>query len=180
MALLYFLAALLGIALLAILVNRATGTKASYIEALQLEPGELQLWRDEAADVATLPRFGQAAVTSFPRLRRHVAVWTTQRLIVAERALGSSRHMVTHQLLFEAVPAPALAPAREAAGKFAAGFYGRGFETLLVTSHSFSRVDDKDCVRLVLSGDSSAVSNVIEAYLFSDRLAELTDALHQS
>lgn len=177
MMFLYFLAALFGIVLVAILVNRATGTKASYIEALVLGTGERELWRDAAADFATLPRFGQAAVMSFPRLRRHVAVWTTQRLIVAQRALGSSKHLITHQILFEALPAADLGAASGAAREFAAGFYGRGFETLLAASHAFARVNDADCVRLVLNGDSSAVSNVIEVYLFSDRLAELRAAL---
>ncbi len=179
MAFLYFLAALLGIVVLAIVVNRLTGTRANYLEALQFEPGEHERWRDAAADFATLPRFGQAAVMSFPRLRRHVAVWTTRRLIVAQRALGSTKHMITHQVVFEASPTPGLEPAREAAREFGAGFYGRGFETLLAQSHARARVNDKECLRLVLAADSSAVSNVIEAYLFSDRLAELYAALGQ-
>lgn len=177
MAFLYFLAVLLGIVAVAMVVNRVTGTHASYLEALQLEPGERERWRDTAADFATLPRFGQAAVMSFPRRRRHVAVWTTRRLIVAQRALGSAKHLITHQVVFEASAAPELDPARQAAREFGGGFYGRGFETLLAASHARARVNDKECVRLVLTADSSATSNVIEAYLFSDRLAELYAAL---
>ena len=177
MVFLYFLAALLGIVVFAMVVNRLTGTRASYLEALQFEPGEAELWRDAAADFAALPRFGQAARMSFPRLHRQVAVWTTRRLIVAQRALGSSKHMITHQVVFEALPAPAEKAARDAAREFGGGFYGRGFETLLAASHSLARVNDRECVRLVLAADSSAASNVIEAYLFSDRLAELRAAI---
>lgn len=180
MVFLYFVAALGTIVLIAILINRVTGTKASYVEDLVLGPGELELWRDAAADFATLPRFGQAAVMSFPRLRRHVAVWTTRRLIVAQRALGSSKHMITHEVLFETLAALDHAGASAATREFAGGFYGRGFETLLASSHAFSRVNESDCVRLVMNGDSSAVSNLIEAYLFSDRLAELRSALGAS
>jgi hypothetical protein len=175
MAFLYFLAALLGIIVFAVLVNRLTGTKANYLEALTLEPGERELWRDAAADFATRPRLGQALVMSFPRMHRHTAVWTTQRVVIAQRVLGAGKHLITHQVLFESAPAPP--GAAEAATKFGGGFYGRGFETLRAASHSFSRVNAKDCVCLVLSADSSAVSNVLEAYVFSDRLSGLRAAL---
>ena len=179
MAALYFLLALAGIVVFAIVVNRLTGTKANYLEALRLEAGERELWRDSAADFGTLPRQGQALKMSFPRLRRHTAVWTTRRLIIAQRALGSAQHLITHQIVFRA-PSNSSDPdagAQHAASQFAGGFYGRGFETLLAASHSFARVDDKDCLRVVLEPDSSAASNLIEVYLFSDRLAELREAL---
>src|SRR3954471_15383721 len=103
MALLYFLGALVAIVLVATVVNRVTGTKAVYLETLELTPGERELWRDERADFATLPRLGQAAVMSYPRLRRHTVLWTNRRVLVAQKPLFSSRRMLTHQLLVQSL-----------------------------------------------------------------------------
>ena len=64
---------------------------------------------------------------------------------------------------------------REASATLGGGFYGRGFETLFAASDSFACVKERDCVRFVLGADSSAASNFIEAYLFSERLSELRD-----
>jgi hypothetical protein len=178
MALLYFLAALVAIVLSAMLVNLVTGTKAVYLEALVLAPGELELWRDEAADFAMLPRLGQAAIMSYPRLRRHTVLWTTHRLVVAQKPLSSSKRMLTHQVLFEA-PASAATSAdeRDAAGAFAGGFYGRGFATLICSSKALGVVGGKACVRLQPGADSAAALNLAEAYVFSDRLAELRNVV---
>ncbi len=128
MTFLYFIAALGGIVLVAIVVNRLTGTRASYLDALALDAGERELWRDAAADFATLPRLGQAAVMSYPRLRRHTVVWTDRRVIVAQQVLLSSKRMLTHRLFFAAQASDA--GAAQAAAAFAGGFYGRGFTTL--------------------------------------------------
>ncbi|MES1176194.1 MAG: hypothetical protein ABUL62_17870 [Myxococcales bacterium] len=175
MVFLYFIAALAGIVVFAIVVNRLTGTKASYLESLALDADERELWRDSEADFATLPRFGQAMAMSFPRLGRHTAVWTDERVIIAQRALGSERHLITHQIFFDG--GPAAAAAREAASKFGAGFYGRGFETLLAAKHELTTVNERACVRLVLGADSSAASNLIEVYVFSEHLNALRAAL---
>ena len=55
MSILYFVGALLGIVVLAIAINRLTGTKANYLEKLHLAPGEKELWRDTQADFAPVP-----------------------------------------------------------------------------------------------------------------------------
>ncbi len=172
MVILYFFAALAGIVLFAVIVNRLTGTRASYLEALQLAPGERELWRDSGADFGLRPRTGSALALSFPRLRRHSVLWTDRRLVIANRVLGSDKHLITHQVVFEAAP-PADADTRAAASEFAGGFYGRGFSTLFVRAPRFTRVNDKECVCLVPSEASGAALNVLEAYLFSDRLTEL-------
>ena len=151
-------------------VNLLTGTKASYLETLVLADGERELWRDEAADFATLPALGQAAIMSYPRWRRHTALWTNQRVLVAQKVLFSSKRMLTHQLVFEAV---VKADARAAATEFSGGFYGRGFVTLVCASPALAKVNDKDCVRFRPTADSAAALNLVEAYLFSDRLADL-------
>ncbi len=175
MAFLYFIAALLGIVLVAVVVNRVTGTKATYLDALVLEPGERELWRDVGADFATLPRLGQAAVMAYPRLRRHTVVWTDRRIIVAQQVLLSAKRMLTHQIFFESQSSDGAA--REAATGFAGGFYGRGFTTIACVAKTFDRVNDKDCVRLQPTTDSGATLNLVEAYVFTERLAELRTSL---
>ncbi len=174
MVLLYFLGALAGIVLFAIIVNRLTGTRASYIESLQLEPGEQELWRDSGADFGLRPRTGSAVSLSFPRLGRHSVLWTNRRLVIANQVLGSAKHMITHQVVFEGA---ADAGARAASGEFAGGFYGRGFSTLVAKAPKFERVNDRDCVCLVPNEDSGSALNVLEAYLFTDRLAQLRERL---
>jgi hypothetical protein len=175
MSLLYFLAALVGIVLFAVVTNRLTGTKATYLETLQLEPGERELWRDAGADFATLPRLGQALVMSYPRLRRHTVVWTNRRVIVAQRVLLSKRCMVTHQIVLSGG-----AEARAAASQFAGGFYGRGFSTIEAAARSFVAVSQKDCVKVVPTEASASALNLAEAYIFSDRLAELRAAVEKA
>jgi hypothetical protein len=175
MAFLYFIAALFGIVLVALVVNRATGTKATYLDAWVPDAGERELWRDAAADLATLPRLGQAAVMSYPRLRRHTVVWTNRRVVVAQQVLLSSKRMLTHQLCFALQASDDAANA--AATAFAGGFYGRGFTTIACAAKTFGRVNDKDCVRLQPTADSGATLNLAEVYIFTDQLAALRSAL---
>jgi hypothetical protein len=174
MAFVYFLAALVGLVVFALVLNRLTGTKAAYIEDFRLAPGERELWRDAGADFARRSRLGQALVMSYPRLRRHTVVWTNQRVVVSQRVLLGSKHMLTHQVFFE--PA-AGADASKAASELAGGFYGRGFETITARAKSFSKVNDKDCVRIEPTETSGSALNLAEAYIFSDRLTELERVL---
>ena len=174
MSILLFLAALVGIVLFALIVNRLTGTKASYVDGLGFEAGEVEAWRDASADFAIRPRLGQAALMSFPRLRRHTVVWTNRRVVIAQQVLLSSKRMITHQIVFEPLSDAAT---RAAADAFSGGFYGRGFVTLIAKSHSFTQLNQKECLRILPTEDSGSVLNIEEAYLFSDRLAELCQAL---
>lgn len=168
MAFLWFIGALAGIVVFAVVVNRLTGTKAQYLEALQLLVDEKELWRDAEADFAVVPRTGQAAVISFPRLRRHTVLWTNRRIVVTQKPLGSSRHMITHQIPF-ATEGATPAAADEAFG----GFYGRGFETIAAAGHAFGEVNGKPCVRIRPTAASGAKLNIEEALIFTDRLDDL-------
>jgi len=174
MAVAYFIAVLAGIFGFAMLVNLITGTKATYLKDVRWAAGELELWRDPAADFAQRPRLGQALVMSYPRLRRHTIVWTNRRIVVTQRVLFGSKHMLTHQVVFEGVASPAHA---EAAAEYSGGFYGRGFETIVAAGHSFTTVNDQACARIQPSAATSDNLNLAEAYIFSDRLAELERAL---
>lgn len=171
-AFVWFVGALLAIVVFAIVANRLTGTKAQYLENLQLETGEAELWRDAEADFSTVPRTGRAVVMSYPRLRRHTVLWTDRRIVISQKPLGSSRHMITHQIYF-APDAGAQAAASEAFG----GFYGRGFETIAGTTKSFSQVNDRDCARIKPTEACGAQLNIDEALIFTDRLAELQQRL---
>jgi len=168
----WFIGALLAIVVFAIVINRITGTKAHYLETLQLETGEIELWRDAEADFATVPRLGRAAIMSYPRLRRHTVLWTDRRIVVAQKALGTSKHMITHQICF----APD-AGAQTAAGAAFGGFYGRGFETIVAAAKSFGQVNHKDCARIRPTESCGAQLNLDEALIFTERLAELQQRL---
>ena len=170
MSLLIFAAALVGIVVVAIVVNRITGTRASYIDALRLHPGENEIWRDTEADVARVPRAARPLILSFPRLRRHTVVWTERRIVIAQRALFSQKRMITHEVHFQG---QAGNEARAASGEALGGFFGRGFETIIAVSRSFGRIDDKPCVLIKPTEKSSAKLNLEELLIFSDRLPEL-------
>jgi len=179
MTILWFFAALLGMVLVAVVINRLTGTRAVYLETLALEPGETRLWQDSGADFVPRPRIGSAVALSFPRYRRHAILWTDRRVIVAPKVLFSAKHMVSHQILFTNQAAPPGAAANEAAGEFFGGFYGRGFMTLLAVSRSFERVNGKDCVRIQPTEDSASALNMQEALILSDGLGELRKSLEE-
>ncbi len=174
MSFLIFAGALLGIAVFAIAVNRLTGTRANYLDTLPFEPGERELWRDSEADFACVPRLGRPQVLSFARLRRHTVVWTSRRVIVSQKALFSTKRMITHQIYFAT---EAGVDARMAAGETFGGFFGRGFETILAAAKSFGVVNDKACVRIEPTEACSARLNLDEALIFSDRLAALEKSL---
>jgi hypothetical protein len=171
-AFVWFVGALIAIVVFAIAANRLTGTKAQYLDSLQLEAGEAELWRDAEADFATVPRTGRAAVMSYPRLRRHTVLWTDRRIVISQKPLGSSKHMITHQIYF--VPDVG---AQAAAGAAFGGFYGRGFETIVGAARSFDQVNGKDCARIKPTAACGAKLNLDEALIFTDRLAELQQRL---
>ncbi|HEY4370474.1 MAG TPA: hypothetical protein VGN52_00925 [Burkholderiales bacterium] len=168
MAFLWFLGALAAIVIFAMVVNRLTGTKAQYLETLQLQADEQEWWRDAEADFATVPRTGRAAVMTYSRLRRHTVLWTDRRVVIAQKALGSARHMITHQIHFvRGRETPAAAD--EAFG----GFYGRGFETIAAAGHAFAEVNGKPCVRIQPTAAGGGALNLDEALVFSDHLEML-------
>ena len=173
MTFLLFIAALGAIVLIGLITNRLTGTKSRYLDALQLEAEEQELWRDAEADFAKRPHLGSALVRSYPRLRRHTIVWTNRRVIVAQKALWSSKRPITQELHFAHEAFPEAARAHSVAGQFAGGFYGRGFETIIAESKTFSEVNGKPCLRITPNADSAAALNIAELLIFSDRLPEL-------
>jgi len=84
MALLYFVAALAAIVLLAMLVNRVTGTKAAYLETPSSRPTSASCGATPRRFChAAKPRAGRRHVVS--SLRRHTVLWTNRRIVVAQK-----------------------------------------------------------------------------------------------
>ncbi len=177
MSLLLFIAALVGIVVFAMVVNRLTGTTSKYLDAFQLEPGEQERWRDIAADVALVPRLGRAVFMSFSRLRRHTVVWSDRRIVVAQKGLFSKRRVITHQIHFADNHGADGAAANKAALEFGGGFYGRGFQTIIAQSWSFGQRNQKDCVCVEPTEACGAAQNIGEVLIFTDRLADLEQCL---
>jgi len=95
---------LFGIALLAIVgfalvVNKLTGTRTQFLDAVVLAPGEQELWRCTGADAYVLAG-PQPLVRSFTRLGRHEFVLTTQRLLWGQPALFRKRVIWQYAVLF--------------------------------------------------------------------------------
>ncbi len=177
MSILMFFAALLALVAIAMVVNRLTGTKANYPDALKFEPGETEWWRDEGADFFLVPRLAAALIMSYLRVRRHTVVWTDRRIIVSCKALFSTRRMITHQIYFVDMPGAGGTDASATAREYSGGFYGRGFQTIVAQSKSFGQVDNKDCVRINPTEECGATQNIREALIFSDHLAALRGKL---
>jgi hypothetical protein len=177
MSFLIFVAALFGLFVFAVVVNRVTGTKANYLDTLALETGEKELWRDAGADFAMQPRQGASLITTYTRRRRHAVVWTNCRVIISQKTLFSSKRMITHQIYFTRQMNAGDTNALEASREVLGGFFGRGFETIVAETKSFGQIDNKDCVRMKPTEASGAKLNINEIFIFTDQLSELQNSL---
>lgn len=163
-ALLAFIGALVAIVLVAVAVNRKRGIRATYLDAWEPEPGERRLMEDAAADFYVVPRLGQAKKMSFARMHRSHAVLTSTRLVVATRALGSKRYMVTHMLhLGDGGDGPA------ELGQLSGGLLTVGYDVLAAQASAMTveRDGDKTYLRIVPEPTASG-TNVEHCRLYSD------------
>lgn len=168
---LMFLGALAGIVVFAVVTNRLTGTTASYLESHQLGPDETTLWQDGQADFAIVRRLGGAHFRSYWRWRTTTIVWTNVRVLVARKVLFRPRRMITHQVYF--ADAAAVDPRVSAASqRFAGGFFGRGYQTVIAETATVDAVNGTPCIRIRPTEHSGAIGNIQEALIFSDRLPE--------
>ena len=177
MSFLIFVAALLGLFIFAVVVNRVTGTKANYLDTFAFEAGEKELWRDAGADLGMEPRQGRSLIMSYTRMRRHTVVWTNRRVIISQKTLFSSKRMITHQIYFTRQMNAGDTIALEASSEFLGGFVGRGFETIVAETKSFGQVNKKDCVRIKPTEACGAKLNINEIFIFTDQLSELQNSL---
>src|SRR5215212_4820359 len=96
-AVLLLVAACAAIAIAGWIVSKAKGSRASFIESWQYDDGETILWRDDAADVAVIPKLGQARFMTPARLHRWPVVVTSSRVLIGNKTL-TGKGMVRYVL----------------------------------------------------------------------------------
>lgn len=84
-------------------ISKWKGSKAYFIEDWRYDEGETILWRDDSADVAVIPKFGQARAMTPARLHRWPVVVTNSRVIIADKTL-TGKGMVIYVLYPRAAP----------------------------------------------------------------------------
>ena len=102
-AVLLFVAACGVIAIVGWIVSKATGSHAFFVESWQFDDGETILWRDDAADVAVIPKLGQAVSMTPARLHRWPVVVTNSRVIIGNKTL-TGKAMVKYVLYTTVAP----------------------------------------------------------------------------
>ncbi len=102
-AVLLFAAACAAIALVGWIISKVTGSRAFFIETWQYDEGETILWRDDAADVAVIPKLGQAVSMTPARLHRWPVVVTSSRVLIGNKTL-TGKAMVRYVLYPVAAP----------------------------------------------------------------------------
>lgn len=169
--LLIFVGVLAAIVAVAMVVNRARGAKAHYLDAWQPEPGERPRFEDPAADFYAVPRLGQAKVMSFARMHRTHAVLTDTRLVIGKKALMSKRYMITHVIHLDRGEAAATELAQLTGGQFT-----KGFITYCARPDRMSVVADGEKAYLRIVPEPTASAATIEhCRLYTDHAAEFLE-----
>lgn len=169
-ALLAFIGALVAIVLIAIVVNRLRGARAHYLEAWTPEPGEDRLLEDATADFYAVPRLGQAKRMSFARIRRSHAVLTNRRIVIATRALFSTRYMITHIVYLAGDGGPA------ELAQLSGGLYRTGYIVMSAdpADMSVEKDDGKRYLRIVPEQNASGAL-IEHCRLYSDNASGFLD-----
>lgn len=121
---LLFVAACAAIVIGGWIVSKVKGSKAFFLESWQYDDGESILWRDDAADVAVIPKLGQARSMRPARLHRWTVVVTSSRVLIGNKTL-TGKAMVRYVLY------PGVAPdgrSRHLDG----GLLSRGYSTVVI------------------------------------------------
>ena len=166
-AVLGFITACAAIVLVGWIVSKITGSHARFLEDWAFEPGEHVLWRDDAADVMIIPRWGGAVVMRPIRTRRWAVAVTDQRIILANRTFTGKR-MVQYVLY------PTHAPDGQS-GKLGGGLLTRGYATMVIqpnvaTAHQGERFQP-DYVALAPVAAEVSSFNIAEIRIYSDDVA---------
>lgn len=112
------------IALVGWIVSKVKGSHAFFIESWQFDDGETILWRDDAADVAVIPKLGQAVSMTPARLHRWPVVVTNSRVTVGNKTL--TRKAVVQYVLY-----PGVAPDGQSK-HLDGGLLSRGYSTVVI------------------------------------------------
>lgn len=121
---LLFVAACAAIAIAGWIVSKAKGSRAYFIESWQYDDGETILWRDDGADVAVIPKLGQARSMTPARLHRWPVVVTSSRVLIGNKTL-TGKAMVRYVLY------PAVAPDGHSK-HLDGGLLSRGYSTVVI------------------------------------------------
>lgn len=171
-AILAFVGALVAIAVVAIVVNRARGVRAHYLDAWTPGPGERTLLEDPRADFYVVARAGQAKVMSFARLRRTHAVLTNTRIVIATRALLSKRYMITYMIHLGRDDTP---PAE--LGQLSGGLFSRGYSAVSARPSGMTVEDDGGKPYVRITPEPTASGTMIDhCRLYSDEAAGFREA----
>ena len=165
-SILYFLAACAGIALMGWIVSKITGSSAWYIEDWTFEPGEVVLFRDDAADTYLIPELGQALIMSFARPRRGFVVVTSQRIIIGTRPLFGTKRMVQYVLYVGVSPDGSSA-------RLDGGLLTRGYQTIVLLPGGIQPHpdDSKPHVDLTPLSSEPSSTNLQTIRIFTDLAA---------
>jgi hypothetical protein len=168
-AVLIFVGVLVAMVAAAMVINRARGAKAHYLDDWQPERGERRRSDDPAADFYAVPRMGQAKVMSFARMHRTHVVLTDTRLVIGKRALMSKRYMITHMIHLDRGEAAATELAQLTGGQFT-----KGFITYCARPDRMSVEADGEKAYLRIALEPTASAAMIEhCRLYSDHAAEI-------
>jgi hypothetical protein len=106
------------------IISKTKGSHAFFIESWQFDDGETILWRDDAADVAVIPKLAQAVSITPARLHRWPVVVTNSRVIIGNKTL-TGKAMVQYVLY------PAVAPDGQSK-HLDGGLLSRGYSTVVI------------------------------------------------
>lgn len=162
--LLIFLIAVSGIFLIAIIINKIRGIKASYINSLALSEGEPIIWQDGSADFHLVPKMGQAKFMSFSRMNRAHIICTDRRIIVGQKVFLGKKYIITHMLYFSADP-----KIKKELDSLTAGQYSLGYLVYLVDKNQFSaEMDGKKCYLKIIPVSTKSSTNIEHCRVYSD------------
>ena len=161
-AILFFLLALAAIVAIGVIVSKLNGSHTWPLATWKFNDGETVLWRDNAADVATIPKTGQAVVTQPPRLHRWTVIVTNQRLIVADKDLRGDS-------LVKYVLYPGTAPGSDSK-RSDGGLFSTGYETIVIQPGVVAPHLDGDhpYVALKPAPDEPSSINLSEIRIYTD------------
>ena len=155
-----FVLTLAGIVVFALIVNRLTGTKTQYLDAVVLAADERELWRTTGADAFVLAG-PQPLVRSFTRLGRHELVLTTKRLLWGQRALFGKRVILQYAVLFTRD-----GPGAAGLDRLDGGFYGSGVITAFADPRAFAPAPGDGPEALALTPLPTTSSTTVLAWRF--------------
>jgi len=106
------------------IVSKFTGSRAYFIETWAYDAGETIVWRDDKADVAIIPKMGQAVFMTPLRAHRWPVVVTNRRILIGNKTF-SGKGMVKYVLYSGTAPDD---QSKRADG----GLLTRGYSTLVI------------------------------------------------